>query len=423
MSRTALGFALVAGLLLVACGGGRSDDAGGGSGTPPPGPPPAGSNGEKRLNTHTPLDQQRPAAAGNASGQAVVIWESFAQDGSHFGIFGRRLLNGEPVGEEFAVNSYSIGRQTFPAVAMNASGEFIAVWRSSLQGGPGGTIYGQRFAADGSRIGGEFQIGPDDSDLDSQSEPQVVLRDNGEFAVAFSNRQLDEVATALGRNDLETRFIQFRLYNADGSPRTAPITATESAADGSPRFSRLGLDGEGRMVLVWINGNQIRARHFDAAGAALSEPYNVNTTAANLASDQPALVVAPDGRYAIAWEAYTFGNQPLGIQMQRYSAPQTADGGLLTIGSPDSGLIERVSLTLDAAGDYLVAAQALDETRLMRVAADGRQHGPVRFSNAQFPAMFPSVARASAGKALVAWQTRGQDGDGRGIVALQLALP
>lgn len=401
-------------LLLSACGGSGSGDSAGAR---------AGGGAEQQLNQYIQKDQQRPVASGNAQGQGVVAWESFGQDGSHLGIFARRLQNGKPVGDEFQVNSYTVSRQSFVNVSMNAKGDFVVVWRSSLQSSPGGNIYGQRFAADGSRLGGEFLVGPGDSNLDSQSEPQVSLADSGEFVVAFSNRELNQVATALGRNDLETRFVQLRIYAADGSPRTDPITASDATADGSPRFPRVGLDGSGRIVLVWINGTQVRARHYDLAGTALSAPYNVNQTSADSAVDQPTLAVRPDGSYAVAWEAFTYGNVPQGIQMQRYSAAQVSDGPVLTVASPSAGLVERASLSLSSAGDYLLVAQALDQTRLAVIGADGRQRGPVRFSNPGFPALFPTVAPSTAGKALVAWQSFGQDGDGRGIYGRELNIP
>lgn len=400
-------------LLLSACGGSSGDAASAR----------AGGGAEKQINQYSQRDQQRPVASGNAQGQGVVVWESFGQDGSHLGIYGRRLHNGQPVGDEFQVNTYTVSRQSFANVSMNAHGDFVAVWRSSLQGSPGGNIYAQRYAADGSRVGAEFLVGPGDSNLDSQSEPQVALADSGEFVVAFSNRELNQVATTLGRNDLETRFVQLRIYAADGSARTDPITASDANVDGSPRFPRVGLDASGKIVLIWINGTQVRARHYDLAGTALSAAYNVNQTSADSAVDQPSLAVRPDGRFAVAWEAFTYGNVPQGIQMQRYSAPQLTDGPVLTVASPGAGLIERSSLSLSSAGDYLLAAQAQDQTSLAVVGSGGDQRGPLHFSSPGYACLFPTVAMSSAGKALVAWQSFGQDGDGRGIYGREIDIP
>lgn len=402
-------------LLLGACGGGGS---GGGSGGVA-----AGSKSEQRLNTYTAGDQQRPAVASNGKDQAVVVWESYGQDGSHFGIYGRRVQAGQPVGEEFRVNTYTTGRQTFPGVAMDGAGNFVVAWRSSLQSSPGGNLFAQRFAADGSPQGGELQVGPTDSDLDSQSEAQVAMNERGDTVIAWSNREINEVANTLGRNDLETRFVQFRTYNPDGSARSAIITATESTDDGSPRLPRIGIDNDGRIVLVWMNGNQVRARHYDADGTALSDPYNVNTISNDVASDQATLAVAPSGgSYAIAWEAFTYGNVPLGLILQRYSAPQTPLGPAAAVVGFDRGLRERASLSIGPDGDYLLAGQNQDQTSLASVRADGNLRNLSRFSSSAYASMFPSVARSGSHKATVAWQTLGQDGDGRGVYVRELSL-
>jgi len=410
--RTAGGAALA--LLLVACGGGGSGEGGGVA---------AGSKSEQRLNTYTAGDQQRPAIASNGKDQAVVVWESYGQDGSHFGIYGRRVQGGQPVGAEFRVNTYTTGRQTFPGVSMDGAGNFVVAWRSSLQTSPGGNIFAQRFAADGSPQGGEFQVGPTDSDLDSQSEAQVAMNERGDTVIAWSNREINEVANTLGRNDLETRFVQFRTYNPDGSSRSGIITATESADDGSPRLPRIGIDNDGRIVLVWMNGNQVRVRHYDADGVALSAAYNVNTLSDAVASDQATLAVAPSGGgFAIAWEAFTFGNVPLGLMVQRYSAAQTPLGAAGTVVSFDRGLRERASLSIGPDGDYLLAGQNQDQTSLASIRADGSLRSLSRFSNPSYASMFPSVTRSGSNKATVAWQTLGQDGDGRGIYVRELSL-
>ncbi|MDP3858409.1 MAG: hypothetical protein Q8Q73_11690 [Stagnimonas sp.] len=400
-------------LLLAACGGGN-----GGSQSVAP-----GSKSDQRLNNYTASDQQRPVVAGNGRDRAVVVWESLGQDGSHLGIYGRRVQAGQPVGAEFRANSYTTGRQSFPAVGMDAAGNYLVAWRSSLQTSPGGNIFGQRYAADGTPQAGEFQIGPDGSDLDSQSEPQVALNERGDAVVAWSNRELNELATQLGRNDLETRFIQFRTYRPDGSSRSGVITATDNADDGSPRAPRVGLDAEGRLVLVWVNGTQIRARHFDADGVALSDAYNVNTVSADIAADLASVAVHPDGAFAIAWEAFTYGNLPLGISLQRYSGPQAPLAPAAVVTSPAQGLLERCSLSAGTDGGYLLAAQAQDQTSLAVIAADGGLRSLGRFSNPAFASLFPSVARSGSARATVAWQSLGQDGDGRGVYTGELSLP
>jgi hypothetical protein len=74
-----------------------------------------------------------------------VVWDSLGQDGSLFGVYGRRLDVFGPQGSEFRVNSYTIDYQALPAIATNPDGDFIVVWESDGQDGSGGGIFGQRY--------------------------------------------------------------------------------------------------------------------------------------------------------------------------------------------------------------------------------------------------------------------------------------
>src|SRR5262245_51007594 len=63
-----------------------------------------------------------------------------------------------PVGAEFRVNTFTLTREWNPAIAANDGG-FVVVWLSSpdLDGELDG-VFGQRFASNGIRLGGEFQV-------------------------------------------------------------------------------------------------------------------------------------------------------------------------------------------------------------------------------------------------------------------------
>lgn len=383
----------------------------------------AGGGDSIAVNTTTAHDQQRPVTASNANGRAVVVWESFGQDGNHFGIFARRFVDGVPEGPEFQVNTYTASRQSFPAVAMDADGDFVIAWRSSLQGSPGGTIFAQRFAADGAPLGTEFRVGPDNSVRDSQSEPQIAMHANGDFVITWSNRAVGALAEELGQNQLEDRWIEARSYNADGTPRTSPLRTTTRADDQFPRAPRAAMDAQGNIVLVWATaaaGTVLRAQHFDLDLTALSPPYNVNELSAEIDADLASVAMTPTGEFAVAWEAFTYGNRPLGIFVRRYEGPQNPIGMAQVVVPPSSGLVERNSIDLSPSGDLLLVAQSEDRVRFAVQRADGSVFGPLLVSSSAFASMFGSVALSGDGRALVAWQSLGQDGDGRGVYATEL---
>ena len=112
---------------------------------------------EFQVNFYTPFDQQRPSVAVAADGDFVVVWESADQDGSGKGIFGQRFAaDTSPLGDEFQVNTYTTGSQYAPAVASNANGDFVVVWPDGTQDGSVTGIFSQRFTADGTPAGVEF---------------------------------------------------------------------------------------------------------------------------------------------------------------------------------------------------------------------------------------------------------------------------
>jgi hypothetical protein len=103
---------------------------------------------EFRVNTYTPHLQGSPAVASDSSGNFVVVWASVFQDGASYGVFGQRYdSTGAPLGPEFRVNTYTTNWQYRPAVAVDASGNFVVVWRSQTQDGSSFGIFGQRYSA------------------------------------------------------------------------------------------------------------------------------------------------------------------------------------------------------------------------------------------------------------------------------------
>lgn len=404
-------------LLLSACGGGNGFD--GPSGLP-------GLGAEQQANEVTALDQQRPRVARNAAGDAVVVWESFNEDGNHFGIFGRRFAAGAPVGPAFRVNSTTAGRQNFGAVAMDAAGNSVVVWRSSLQDGPGGTIYGQRFGADGQRLGGEFQIGPSSSDFDSQSEPRVAMNAAGRFVVAWSNREITQLAILLGRNDIEQRMVQARVYENDGTALTDIIDVVGPSTAAVVRAPDVGIADDGRFAVTWIsagNPSGIRVRSFAADGTPTSGDLQVDISRNEAAPDFPALSMNGNGRFVVAWEAFTFGYRPLGVYGRLFEGD--ADNPLgserrLTV--PALGLNERVTVSMGDDGRFVLAGSGDDRVHVASFSADGAIQRISAISRPEFPSLFGAVALASDGRAAVAWNSLGQDGDGRGVYLREVAI-
>jgi hypothetical protein len=101
---------------------------------------------EFRVNSYTTGAQLLSAIAGDGSGNFVVAWASLAEDGSLYGIFGQRFASaGAPLGPEFRINTFTTNEQFRPSVAADAAGNFVVVWDSYAQDGSSYGIFGQRY--------------------------------------------------------------------------------------------------------------------------------------------------------------------------------------------------------------------------------------------------------------------------------------
>jgi hypothetical protein len=147
---------------------------------------------EFRVNAYTTNKQAGPSVAGDSSGNFVVVWMSFAQDGSIYGVFGQRYASsGAPVGPEFRVNTYTTFSQGYYSVAADSdpSGNFVVVWNSDTQDGSSWGIFGQRFASSGTPLGPEFRVNT--YTTNRQGGPSVAADSSSKFVVVWGSDTQD----------------------------------------------------------------------------------------------------------------------------------------------------------------------------------------------------------------------------------------
>jgi hypothetical protein len=96
------------------------------------------------VNTYTTGAQSNPSIAMDSDGDFVVMWNSDGQDGSNNGIYGQRYnSSGTAQGSEFRFNTYTTSIQRYASVAMDSDGDYVVVWQSYGQDGSSYGIYGQ----------------------------------------------------------------------------------------------------------------------------------------------------------------------------------------------------------------------------------------------------------------------------------------
>jgi hypothetical protein len=278
--------------------------------------------GEFQVNTYTTYGQYFASIAGHASG-FVVTWTGY-RGGSKTDVWGQRFgLAGNRLGAEFLVNTYTTNGQAFAAVAARADGSFVVVWRSTDQAPADVTngIFGQRYASDGTRLGGEFQVNT--YTTNAQTFPAVATTPDGGFVVAW---QSWELAGAGGGYD-----IALRRYAASGNALGAEFVANTSTPLNQSN-AWLRSDDSGNLVVAWRTASDgsasgIRGRRFTAAGLPRGAEFQVNTyttgqqwtalTGGSLASDAA-------GNFVAAWRSFGQDGSDYGVFTQRFGGLKPA---------------------------------------------------------------------------------------------------
>ena len=168
---------------------------------------------EFRVNAFVAGRQSSPAIAALPGGGFVIVWESLNQDGSSFAVVGRRFdSRGGPLGGDFLVNTFTPGVQAAPRISSDAAGNFVVVWHSENQDGSARGVFGRRFNASASPLGGEFLVNTYTSNF--QQYPVVSAIADGRFVVAWESGNTIGGPTQDGNN----YGIFGRTFDAAGNP-------------------------------------------------------------------------------------------------------------------------------------------------------------------------------------------------------------
>jgi len=276
-----------------------------------------------QVNSTTVDAQTAPAIATADDGSYVVVWQSMDQDNpdGKEGIYGQRYdASGTSVGGEFQVNTTTVDAQKAPAIAMADDGSFVVVWQSKDQDDPDGKegIYGQRYDAGGTQVGGEFLINT--ATVQAQTAPAIAMADDGSFVVVWQSKDQDNADGKEG--------IYGQRYDAGGTQVGGEflINTTTVEAQMAPAIA---VADDGSFVVVWQSKDQdnpdgkegIYGQRYDAGGTTVGGEFLINTTTAE-AQMAPAIAMADDGSFVVVWQSKDQDNPDgkEGIYGRRYDA-------------------------------------------------------------------------------------------------------
>lgn len=314
---------------------------------------------EFQINTTTSGNQKEPSVAMDAVGNFVVFW--YGPGVSEEDIFGRRFdSNGQPLSDEFGINSRTESRQRLPKADMNAAGACAVVWESDKLGAKpyAWTVSCQLYDANGLAVGQEFQANL----LPDCRYPDVAMDDNGNFAIVWLH-------------DNSPNSIMARLYNADGTARTDSFEVSTIGFNSITRPS-IAMDWSGYFVVAWDGDpessrlDDIHARCYTFDAVAMGGQFVVNTTLTGT-QQSPQVAMNNQREFVIVWNSQIDPDiNERDIFGQRYDS----------LGSP---IGDEFQVNTYMADDQKWAAVAINEN----------------------------------GEFITVWQSDGQDGAGWGIFA------
>lgn len=373
---------------------------------------------EFQVNTYTTSSQTSPSVASDSNGNFVVVWQSDGQDGSYGGVFGQRYdADGTALGGEFQVNTYTWGTQGLlfrpgrpPTVNCDPNGNFVVVWESDGQDGSGSGVFGQLFDNGGNRVGGEFMVNTYTTGL--QRASSVASDAGGNFVVVWHSYGQDGNGSG----------VFGRRYDSGGSPLTGEFQVnTHTASAQTVPF--VASSPGGNFVVVWESSGQdgsytgVFGQRYDNGGSPVGGEFQVNAYT-TLFQEQPAVAYGPADNFVVVWRSFGQDGSMSGIYSQRYDGngdPLDAEFRVNTYTTSDQ---DQPMVASDADGNFVVVWQSKgqDGSKLgvfgRRFAHDGQPLGDDFQVNEYTTSVqsHPYVSSDSAGELVVVWDSYGQDG-------------
>ena len=201
---------------------------------------------EFRVNTYTNNSQSDPEVTALTDGGWVVTWSSDGQDGSGQGIYGQRFNSaGVKVGIEFKVNTYTNNSQSDPEITALIDGGWLITWSSRGQNGSTWGVYGKRYDNGGTEVGSEFRVNTNGA-MNSLM-PSVANLAEGGWIVIWSSVDQNFVTKIFGkRYDNQGAVVIDQFHIADNLSDASVI----ALADGGWLItgSSFGQDGSGHGI-------------------------------------------------------------------------------------------------------------------------------------------------------------------------------
>ncbi len=254
-----------------------------------------------RANKYRPFDQANPAIAMDELGNFIIVWQSYKQDGSGAGIFARSFSHdGKIITKEFRANTYLIGNQAYPDIAMNGLGTFIITWVSEGQDGFTKSIHAQMFNSMGERVGKEIKVGSGNYDI--EDSPAISMDQYGNFMIVWESRE---------NNNWN---IYGQIFDSNGSRVSKSDILINSTTNYNQEHPDISTIGSNQFMVVWKNESMhdvldssmdnINGQIFSKTGSKSGSEFEISSASLGH-QEHPSVTQTSSSKAYVSWENYS----------------------------------------------------------------------------------------------------------------------
>lgn len=306
------------------------------------------------------------------------------------------------------VNTYTTADQSSPAVVpLVGSGGFVVTWQNNNQKGEGTGVFAQMFDSNQQAVGSEFQV--NGQPVGSQANPDICGLTDGKFVIAYES--------------LNGLYLKF--YGPDGTIYQNDFSVLESPQSGPSQPALTVLLSTEKMVAAWQDGGQISARTF--GNGAIYVDYAFTVSMNSIENVSPAVASFQDGSFIISWQASATDVAQNGFDIHAtiFDGPGSVRINEFVVNAYTQGDQNNSKVATFTDNGFIIVWQSSGQNSqtsgiyFQRYNADGTARGSetqanTYTKNGQYS---PSVTTLPDDSFIITWESKDQDGSGRGIYA------
>jgi hypothetical protein len=262
------------------------------------------------------------------AGKFVLAWEDFGTDRSMGSVMGQLVGQDQvPLGQPFIMNEFRQGQQTSPSITALSTGGFAAAWQSYGQDESSWGIFGRIFSEEGEdMVGGEFKINT--GVQDSQTAPVLVGLQGGGLAATwrgFDEKNGPGIYLQFLSNDGELDGAEIRLDGEPAALMSGPSMAQLSGG-GDLVFAWVGAEtvNADSTIRVHVLRNGVLSKNLSPHA---SEKTYIPSTSHKLA--EVSVAALSNGDFVVAWDNGS------NVYIRRFDDKGVAAGPELMVGASD----------------------------------------------------------------------------------------